>query len=318
MKKLLILGGLAFALSLVYGYLAKPSKPAKAQKAIEATASPATAGKQGKLLSAFFGLDNALPFGANLLCRGAADKDGMPVVLSNTIEGETLEPQDFKVITSAGIERTPSCVTLRPASDEGELRTVLMIGEFGDAEFDPPARVLVVDDLLSDGATGEQVNFRGAEISVIPLADGPTLVWADIVPPALWSQTDGDSACPANTEQVVRVTWAGGVRLPNGDELGDAERALYRVSVMHTDGSTEEVSPIKLSDLGDRDNNHLLCLKTSAPARTVTFPAGHLVDPNGDLNPDSGISIDSLVGHPSGTSRKESYNAVISENIANG
>ena len=50
-----------------------------------------------------------------------------------------------------------------------------MIGEFGDAETDPPAKVLVVDDLLSDGATGAQVNFRGAEISVIPLAEGPTL-----------------------------------------------------------------------------------------------------------------------------------------------
>lgn len=62
MKKLLILGGLAFVLSLVYGYLAKPSKPAKAEKAIKVTASPATAGKQGKLLSAFFGLDNALPW----------------------------------------------------------------------------------------------------------------------------------------------------------------------------------------------------------------------------------------------------------------
>ena len=298
MRKLLILGGLAFALSLVYGYLAKPSKPAIAQKPFEVTASPATAVRQGSLLSAFFGLDNALPFVANRLCLGAANMDGMPVVLSDTIDGETLEPEDFKVITSAGIERTPSCVTLRPASNEGELRTVLMIGEFGDAETDPPAKVLVVDDLLSDGATGEQVNFRGAEISVIPLAEGPTLVWADIVPPALWSQADSDRACPANTEQIVRVTWAGGVRLPNGDELGDAERALYRVSVTHADGSTEEVSPIKLADLGDRDNNHLLCLKTSAPARTVTFPAGHLVDPNGDLNPDSKININRLVGHP--------------------
>ena len=33
-------------------------------------------------LSAFFGLDNNLPFGANVLCLGAGGEDGMPVVLS--------------------------------------------------------------------------------------------------------------------------------------------------------------------------------------------------------------------------------------------
>ena len=54
MRKLLILGGLAFALSLVYGYLAKPSKPAIAQKPFEVTASPATAVRQGSLLSIFW------------------------------------------------------------------------------------------------------------------------------------------------------------------------------------------------------------------------------------------------------------------------
>ena len=40
--------------------------------------------------------------------------DGMPIVLSDTIDGETLEPEDFKVITSAGIERVHP-----PASPSG-------------------------------------------------------------------------------------------------------------------------------------------------------------------------------------------------------
>ena len=47
------------------------------------------------LLSAFFGLDNALPFRANLLCLGASGLDGMPVVLSRTIEPDSLQPEDF-------------------------------------------------------------------------------------------------------------------------------------------------------------------------------------------------------------------------------
>lgn len=44
-----------------------------------------------------------------------------------------------------------------------------------------------------------------------------------------------------------------------------------------------------LADLGDADNNHLLCLDTTTPATGVTFPAGHLVDPKGDLNADSKV-----------------------------
>ena len=37
------------------------------------------------LLSAFFGLDNALPFRLNRVCLGAWRKDGMPVIMSHTI-----------------------------------------------------------------------------------------------------------------------------------------------------------------------------------------------------------------------------------------
>ncbi len=55
-------------------------------------------GQAPRLLSAFFGLDNSLPFGANRLCLGAS-----------------------------GVEATPMCVTLRPALDVGEKRTVLEI-----------------------------------------------------------------------------------------------------------------------------------------------------------------------------------------------
>ena len=134
-------------------------------------------GQEAHIRSAFFGLDNGLPFGANRICLGASGKDGMPVVLSHTIDPETLQPEDFRVVTRAGAERTPHCVTLRPARDEGELRTVLLIGEFGDAATDPPVKVLVVDDLLSDGTTGVPLNFRGTETPVIPLDAGPPSCW---------------------------------------------------------------------------------------------------------------------------------------------
>lgn len=244
-----------------------------------------------RLLSAFFGLDNTLPFGANRLCLGASGKDGMPVVLSHTVDPETLQPEDFRVVTRSGTEHTPFCLTLRPARDAGELRTVLLIGEFGDAANDPPVTVLVVDDLFSDGDTGNVTNFRGTQTNVTPLDAGPSLVLAEVVPEDRRSTSGRGSACPAGIQQVVRATWAGGVRLPNGDEPGDTERVLYKVTVARADGSSDKIVPVALADLGDGDNNHLLCLDTSDPAVLVTFPAGHLVDPNKDLNPDTHVAV---------------------------
>jgi hypothetical protein len=173
---------------------------------------------------------------------------------------------------------------------------VLLIGEFGDAANDPPVKVIVVGDLYSDGtllgeAGGDLVNFRGTQTHVTPLDAGPSLVLAEVVPEDEWSIKGRGSACPADIQQVVRVTWAGGVRLPNGDELGDAQRMLYRVTIERADGSSHEISPAALADLGDRDNNHLLCLSTPAPVVSVSFPAGHLVDPNKDLNPETQVTV---------------------------
>ncbi len=265
----------------------------------QALAEPVLPGPQpqpARLLSAFFGLDNALPFGANLICLGASGKDGMPVVLSHTIDADTLQTEDFQVVTHSGAVHTPDCVTLRPARDPGELRTVLLIGEFGDAAEDPPVTVQVVGDLRSDGiAAGggdaDPVNFLGTETAVIPLENGPTLVLAEVVPQREWAAETSSTACPSGTQQVVRVTWAGGVRLPNGDDPGDAERRLYRVAVKRAAGSNVTVVPAALADLEDRDNNHLLCLNTADSPVSVGFPAGHLVDPNGDLNPETAIAV---------------------------
>ena len=53
------------------------------------------------------------------------------------------------------------CVTLRPAQDAGDLRTVLLIDEFGDAPDNPPLSVKVVGELLSDGSPA--INFKGTK-----------------------------------------------------------------------------------------------------------------------------------------------------------
>jgi hypothetical protein len=62
------------------------------------------------------------------------------------------------------------------------------------------------------------------------------------------------------TAQIVRAVWAGGVVRPDGHEAGEAERLLYRVTMKMADDSVKIVTPFALADLGDGDNNHLLCL----------------------------------------------------------
>ena len=79
---------------------------------------------QPRLLSAFFGLDNSLPFRANLLCLAASSTDGMPVIFSRTLDPESLQAEDFSVITRSGARKTPLYATLRPALDTGETRAV--------------------------------------------------------------------------------------------------------------------------------------------------------------------------------------------------
>lgn len=260
-----------------------------------AAALPREVGGQGaEILSAFFGLDNALPRLSRLICRGAPGLDGMPLVFSTEIDHTTLQAGDFEVTTASGAVGRMQCVTLLPATDGGELRTVLLVGEFGDAETDPPVRVEIVGHLRSIDGT---LDFRGAQAEVTPLAPGPTLVMAEIADPDAVDaglglrRTDG-SDCPRDgTLQAVRAVWAGGVTLENGDEPGDAERALYRVTVRAADGTERDVTPVALADLGDGDNNHLLCLDTADTPVAVSFPAGVFTDPNDDLNPATSVAV---------------------------
>ena len=244
-----------------------------------------------RLLSAFFGLDNKLPFRSNRLCLGASGQDGMPVVFSHTLNTETVNESDFEVETRSGEVYSPICVTLRPADDEGENRTVLLIGEFGNAETDPPERVSIVGDLHSDSEDSKPLNFKGLYTDVIPLDSGPALILAERVPREVWSKERRGTMCPDSSRQVIRVTWTGGVRLPNGNELGEIERSLYRIELEGENDRRLSLQPDYLADLEDRDNNHLLCFDSEFPAISVSFPAGHLVDPNRDLNLDSFVLV---------------------------
>ena len=242
------------------------------------------------LLSAFFGLDNALPFAVNLLCFGAAGDDGMPVILSHRISSDSVRPEQFQITTRSGQLKTPECATLRPAGDPGERRTVLLMGEFGNADTDPPEVVTIVEDLLSD--TTSPLNFKGQSVEVTPLCEGPAMVLAESIDRNDWAVDRRGTQCPSEgVRQIIRVTWNGGVRLANGDEPGDTETGLYSVVMEPEQGASYITHPIAIAELGDNDNHHFLCMDTDDKASAVTFPSGHFIDPNRDLNPDTRVML---------------------------
>jgi hypothetical protein len=260
------------------------------------TARTDARGREAGLVSAFFGLDNGLPHMFGLAaCRGAGGLDGMPVIFSHEVDIRTLEPGDLRITTASGKVGNVVCLTLAPADDPGELRTALVIGEYGSAK-DQPVLVEIVGNVLSKDGT---VNFRGASTRVTPLESGPSLVWAERVPEAEWAlgraatrlPWGGGNGCPEHTSQVVRVAWDGGVKKSDGSEADQAIGRLYQVTVIGSDGSARSVTPMALADLGDGDNNHALCLDVADPAVSVRFPAGHLTDPRDDVNEVTAITV---------------------------
>ncbi len=232
------------------------------------------------VLEAFFGLDDALPMTANVLCMGGSGMDGMPVTLSRRIAVDAPEASAFRVTTASGQVLTPRCATLRPALGASKRHTILLIGEFGDAPSDPPVSVEIVGSVpLENGGDAKGLSLA----KVTPLADGPSLrIGYRYAPAAL-----PDSDCPPSTKQIVQLTWAGGVRATTGDEFGDAERQRMQVTL---EGG-EVVTPIALADLGDNDNYTQLCLDSATPATSAAVEAGIAIDPRGDKNPATSISV---------------------------
>lgn len=221
-----------------------------------------------RMVSAFFGLDNALG-------PRTAALDGMPVVFSRRVE-EPIDPTAFTVVTRSGARLHPLRATTRPASETAERHTVLLIGQFGDEPDDPPAMVEVTGQLAIAGGADPV----GMSVPVTPLADGPSLVLAFASDPA-----QIESNCPPETRQVIVVVWAGGVR-PMPSVTPDDHRLGYSVAT-----TAGDVVPIALGNLGDGDNYEHLCLDTVATPLRASMSGGLLMDPRDDPNPATDVEI---------------------------
>lgn len=268
-------------------FLAACSSAPTGPNAIELSnkAAPISKKVPMSIRSAFFGLDDALPATSRAIWSEAPGKDGMPVVFSAEIDPTTLQESDFVVRTKSGKELVPGKVTLRPANEAFELRTVLLMGDLGDAKTDPPIEVEVVDDLRT--RTGEQ--YKGYKKPVTPLAAGPFIAYAEHFKlgadyPHKASGRGCD--CPKEeTKAVVRLVWAGGITSSDGKDIGDREASKMKVKVQLDNGEVQVVKPFRLADLNDADNNLDLCLNVAGKPLEVAVGEKLFQDPNGDLNP---------------------------------
>ena len=245
--------------------------------------------EQDTLVSAFFGLDNALP---SLLCNQPGSLlDGMPVNFRFPLDSSSLSGTDFEVVDSAGNIHIPMCAVLAPANENGENRTVLLLGEFGTAVTNPPVEVRVVGDLFTiDTLSGESVcsaiiNLNGiTTTNVIPLANGPSLFFAQRI--------DGNlNECNSGT-QTIQVAWDGGI---TPYISGDIESDLFQYYIGYSDSSGVLIPhiPISIADIDDNDNFHQLCFSTSDEIVKISMMANTVEDPNHDPNLYSEIDISS-------------------------
>lgn len=244
---------------------------------------------QDTLVSAFFGLDNGLP---SLLCNQPGSLlDGMPVNFIFPIDASTLSESDFEVVDSLGNIHIPMCAVLAPANENGENRTVLLLGEFGTAVTNPPVEVRIVDDLFTtdtlsgDSACSEIINLNGfTTTNVIPLADGPSLFFAQRI--------DGNlNECNSGV-QTIQVAWNGGI---TPYISGDTESDLFQYYIGYSDSSGVLIPhvPISIADINDNDNFHQLCFSTSDEIVKISMMANAVEDPNQDPNLYSEIDVSS-------------------------
>jgi len=239
--------------------------------------------RKATLLSAFFGLDNTMPQKSIGIWSKAPGKDGMPLVFSHEIDPATLSPNDFEITTQRGFKLHVAFASFKPAIEAFELRTILLIGEFGNAPDDEPKEVEIIGDLK----TRDGQNLKGQIIEVTPLEDGPFMSYAEyfsLDKNYPFREKGAGCDCPKNeTKKVIRVVWAGGVRASNGKELGEKELTSFTITLIHN-SDTIKVHPFHLADIDDNDNNIDLCVKQEGIPILVEANGNIAIDPRGDKN----------------------------------
>jgi hypothetical protein len=207
-------------------------------------------------------------------------KDGLLVVFDVEVDAAALQPRVFVVTRSTEGPAWPEQAVLAPASEDDENRTVLLVGELGDATAQgQPTHVAVVGPLYAEDGR----SLQGLGAPIVPFDVPPQVVAVQVL-----------AAAPGRCEraaQVLRTYW--------NDELRGVEpEDLPRVRVWA--GEAAPAPPLRFEDHtaqhaeAGQDNVLDLCIDDPAPLRRLRIDAGAFRDPAGHAS----ATVELPVGEP--------------------
>jgi hypothetical protein len=205
--------------------------------------------------------------------------DVLLLVFASEVDPLGLVPEAFGIVRADGQRVRAVEVRLGPADEGDENRSVLLVGEFGEAKADPIA-VHVIANLFSEA--GE--SFEGLDIEVSPIDSADRLLVLERLDP-------GEDRCPTS-QQVLRTYWSDAL-------AGVATADLAAIELLLADGTRR--SPIDFDDhaqregepaLGPADDNVLdLCIDIAIPVVRLRVPAGQFTDAAGHPTAAAEVSL---------------------------
>lgn len=193
--------------------------------------------------------------------------DGLLVIFDTELDATAMRPRAFVVSRAETGPVWPKRALLAPASEDDENRSVLLVGEFGDATPEhQPTHVAVSGSLFAED--GSSVTGLGA--AVMPFATPPRVVAFEVL-------ASGPGRCEG-AAQLLRTYWSAELRGVGPDDL---ERVRVHV------GEAESAHPLRFDDHAaaydesGQDNVLDLCMAEAEPLRQVWVEAGSFRDPAG-------------------------------------
>lgn len=301
------------------GHFSELEEPAQVNAALRTLLQhpAATTGPKPWILSAYQGLDENDPLDNPLLPLACPDVvpgvpyGGIPVVFAEEIVGghrgqpNAVDPAAFAVTLRTARGTTPApvvCALLAPASGSSENRTVALIGEFGPG-VSPRGKVRsltveVVGDLFTETGVNLHPLALGTPVAfevTAPFEAGPPLVYAEL---ARLPDPAQEHTCPAGTDWIVRLVFAGGVTQVAG--RGPAcSRAQGRSAKCYLDSFGCRLTDADAQNYvrhgappglractcegGPRDGCGVIRLRDQTGGRLQPFAIGDLFDGDNDL-----------------------------------
>lgn len=206
--------------------------------------------------------------------------DGVLLVFDREVDAASLHPRAFVVSRAERRPTWPREARLAPASEDDENRSVLLVGDFGDAtDQGQPTHVAVTGLLFAESGA----ELRGLGATIEPFAVAPRVVAAQL-------QVAEKGRCEGAVS-VVRTYWNDSLR---GVEPADREG----IEVHAAKGPAVRVTGFDdhSAEFGEagQDNVLDLCLDQAAPSLQISLAAGLFRDASGH----DSAAVELQVGEP--------------------